>query len=164
MSESPAIECLPLCERSECYAFRSPDSAFSERIVVDAPTKPKPAKVPADFSSFAATNVPSILRDVLTGILPGTSLDDAVSHLNIASYLWFMYRAYDGILKSNSKDLILPFNDVLSGKGTKHSEQLENLLSEIRNIDVNKSTVEILAHRTKAIFSLLMAIRSLEKT
>ncbi|MCX8182393.1 MAG: hypothetical protein N3D12_04685 [Candidatus Methanomethyliaceae archaeon] len=164
MSSSPALECLPLCEKSECYAFRAPDSALSDRIKFDTPTKHDPVELPTSLSSFANCDISTVLRDLLTKILPNTPLEESIERLKLASYIWFMYRAYDGIIKSDSKDLILPFEDTLSGNGAKHFERLENIINEIRNIDISNSTVEILANRTKAVFSLLMAIRVIEKS
>ena len=163
MSESPALECLPLCEKSDCYAYRAPDLAFQDRLVFDVQARHEQAKLPIDFPSFESYNAPSVLRGLLTKIVPNTPIEVAIEYLNLASYLWFMNRAYEGIVKSNSKDLILPFEDTLSGNGFRHIDQLENLLHKIRNLAISGTQVEILANRTKAIFSLLMAIKVMEK-
>ncbi len=163
MSESPALECLPLCEKSDCYAYRAPDSAFQDRLVFDVQARYEQVKLPIDFHSFASYNAPSVVREVLTKIVPNTPLEVAIEYLNLASYLWFINRAYEGIVKSSSKDLILPFEDTLSGNGLRHVDQLENLLNDIRTLTISGTQVEILANRTKAIFSLLMAIKVMEK-
>lgn len=163
MSESPALECLPLCEKPDCYAYRAPDSPFQDRLVFDVQARHEQVKVPIDFPSFESYNAPSVLRGLLTKIVPNTPIEVAVEYLNLASYLWFMNRAYEGIVKSGSKDLILPFEDALSGNGLRHIDQLEDLLNKIRNLTISGPQVEILANRTKAVFSLLMAIKVMEK-
>ncbi|MGC8936885.1 MAG: hypothetical protein ACP5KV_05935 [Candidatus Methanomethylicaceae archaeon] len=120
-------------------------------------------KLPSNFSSFADYDTSKELVNLLIKILPNVPYEDSISYLKTASIIWFLHRAHDGILKSNSNDLIQVFEDTLSGISVKHLEMLDNSLAEIRNAELNKSSVDTLANRTKAIFSLSMAIRVMEK-
>lgn len=163
MSESPILECFPLCKKFECYAYRPPDTIFTNRLVIESPNKYSPIKLPENFSSATTHNFAELIRTALNMIMPGMSLEDSIKYLSLASYLLFVYRAYDGIMKSDSSDLIPIFNDVLSRGGTKYLGLLGSLLNNIRNADLNKNSAEVLANRTKAIFSLLMAIKVMER-
>lgn len=162
MSESPVLECLPTC-KNDCLAYSPPDLVFRDRILSDTPNSYEPLKLPANFSSFADYSVPKELVNLLRKILPNVPHEASISYLNTASIIWFLHRAHDGILKSNSNDLIQVFEDTLSGIGGKHLDMLDNSLAEIRKAELDKSSVETLANRTKAIFSLSMAIRVMEK-
>lgn len=163
MTESPLLECLPICEKSECHLYQPPDSPFRDRLEFHAPENYKQLKIPKDFSSFGDYLVSQKITFVLKEVLPNTPFEDAIKYLRTASYLLFMQRAHEGIIRSKSKDLILAFEDALSGKGEAHLNQLEDHLKVIRSIDLGKNSVDTLANRTKSIFSLLMAIKVAEK-
>ena len=156
-SSTPFIE-DPLSTR--CGLAKTPPDAFiSEKAKRSVPAQAhyKPVKYPLSFecSSLGMDAV----RERLLLVEPETDLEDALRYIKEASFALFMVRSKEGILGSNSKDLISPFEDVLScRREDSNKTALEAITSEIRANPVEKDRVEVQAQRMKAAFNLLRAL------
>lgn len=101
-----------------------------------------------------------LARSILLNIMPDTPTGECIRRLAFSSHLLFIKRAYDGLLKIGSYDLTSVFNEVLSGKGARHLELLVSLINEVRNMNPEKASVDVIANKAKILFSLYMAIKA----
>jgi hypothetical protein len=86
-------------------------------------------------------------------------------YLKDASLMLFMGRALQGILKSESKDMIPCYEDLLKGKIDEDRKTwLEELIVDLRKTPPEKGSVEVQAQRMKGVFSLFIASKLQEST
>ncbi|MGQ9759869.1 MAG: hypothetical protein ACUVQ5_04810 [Candidatus Methanomethylicaceae archaeon] len=126
----------------------------------DSSTPYSPPEMPADFSSFAKYDAMGSIRSILLSIVPSTPIEECIRRLAMSSHLIFMERAYAGIFKIGSNDLIPIFNNVLKGNGTEYLGLLESLIKELKDMNLEIDSVDIIANRVKTLFSLRMAIKA----
>lgn len=99
-----------------------------------------------------------MIRERLSLITPETEYSTAMKYLKDASFTLFMGRALQGILRSDSKDLIPCYESLLKVEiGENRIAHLEEIIDELKKVPPEKKSVETQAQRIKAAFSLLMA-------
>jgi hypothetical protein len=157
-SGSPTVECIANCGRRRCLVS-IPDAFISPRLKgLQRDTEYVPLVLPASFADAKAFNNNGIVRDRLLRIKPETDSKTAIKYLSEASMALYLVRSQSGILQSGSTDLIPAYDKVLSGGYDKSlEEELEEVLSGIRESAKDKKSVEAKAQRAKAAFCLLMA-------
>jgi hypothetical protein len=162
-SGSPTIECIANCSRRRCLVS-IPDAFISPRLKdLQRDAEYIPLVLPASFEYAEAINNNGIVRDRLLRIKPETDYKTAIKYLSEASMALYLLRSQHGILQSGSKDLIPAYDKVLSrGFDESLGEELEEVVSGIRESPKDKTSVEAQAQRAKAAFCLLMAAK-LEK-
>lgn len=105
------------------------------------------------------------IRDRLSLITPETEHGAAAMYLKDASLMLFMGRALQGILMSDSKDMIPYYEDLLKGKiDEDRKTRLEEFIADLRKTPPDKGSVEVQAQRMKCAFSLFMASKLQEST
>jgi len=158
-SDSPAVECVATCCTGKCYALSPPDSLFAERLELwGKPPAYVPPSMPPSFEAASSFDMVAATRNRLLSITPETEHGTAVRYLKDASFMLFMGRALQGILKSGSKDLIPHYEDVLRGKVDEdRTARLEEIISDLRKALPEKGSAEVEAQRMKGTFSLYMA-------
>jgi len=158
-SDSPAVECVATFCTGKCYIFSPPDSLFAEKLEFwGKPPAYAPPSMPPSFEAASSFDMVATTRNRLLSITPETEHDTALRYLKDASLMLFLGRAFQGILKSGSKDLIPYYEDVPKGKVDEdRTARLEEIIADIKKAPPEKGTAEVQAQRMKGAFSLHMA-------
>jgi len=153
------VECIATCHIDDCYARNAPDSLFAEKLEHQGkPLAYVPISKPNFFDAASYFDFAAAIRERLSLITPETEHCTAVRYLKDASFTLFMGRALQGILRSDSKDLVPCYENLLKGKiDSDRMAWLEEIIDELKGIPPEKGLVETQAQRMKGAFSLLMA-------
>jgi hypothetical protein len=120
--------------------------------------KYQPSAMPSSFKGVTSFDMMAYVRGRLTKITPETSLSVAKKYLRDASFALFMDRARNGIVKSNSKDLIPHYEAILGGKVNEDVlSRLREIMYDLKGIIPDKGKEEGIAQRFKATFALYKA-------
>jgi hypothetical protein len=121
--------------------------------------------LPTSFETASSFSMATAIRNRLSLITPETEHGTAVMYLKDASLMLFMGRALQGILKSESKDMIPYYEDLLKSKIDEGRKTwLEEFIADLRKTPPDKGSVEVQAQRIKGAFSLFMASKLQEST
>lgn len=158
-SDSPLLECIATCHTGDCYALNIPDSLFAEKLEHQGkPPAYVPILKPNSFDAASSSDFEAAIRERLSLITPQMKHCTAVRYLKDASFTLFMGRAVQGILKSDSKDLVPCYENLLKGKiDEDRMARLDEIIDKLKGTPPKKGSVEIQAQRMKGAFSLLMA-------
>jgi hypothetical protein len=114
--------------------------------------------MPPSLDAATFFDMAAVTRERLSLITPETDHGTAVGYLKEASLTLFMGRALQGILKTDSKDLIPYYESVLKGKiDESRTSRLEEIIVDLRKRSPEKGSVEFHAQRVKGAFALYMA-------
>ncbi len=146
--------------------LNEPDSLFAEKLELRGrPQAYVPLSLPSSFETASSFSMETAIRDRLSLITPETEHGVAVMYLKDASLMLFMGRALQGILKSESKDMIPYYEDLLKSKIDEgRKTRLEEFIADLRKTPPEKGSVEVQAQRMKSAFSLFMASKLQEST
>jgi len=147
-----------MCGSAGCTARKLPD-----QIVIDLLKKRQenkqyiPLRFPTDYKRAATFDWMDRVRRRMLAVTPETSLSAAERYLRDASYLLFVWRSLQGITKSESKDLIEPFERILQQRADgRLIKDLRSMLDELRGA-TDRGNIDGLVMRVKALFFMIRA-------